>query len=149
MNYDKFEASFTKENKKLKISLALTMIISICAVIMQFSDRRYFLYKGGPIFEERPMAEEICRLAFVGLAAGSPNPHVVQDELIKLAEKDNFSLPIEKIFQVQSLEVGTCKIVLKSEGVLTAFKIKLQGADKNPFYYKLVQIDEIPAKEEI
>lgn len=149
MNYDKFEASFNKENKNLKIALALTMIISTCAVVMQFMDRRYFLYKGGEIFEERPLAEEICRLSFVGLASGNPNPHVVQDELIKIAEKDNFSLPVEKIFQVQSLESGACKIVLKSEGSLTAFKIKLQGSDANPFFYKLIQLDEIPVKEEI
>jgi len=149
MNYDNFEASFTKENKKLKIVLAITILISLTAVIFQFFDRRFFLYQGGSIFEERPLAEEICRLAFVGLAGGVPNPHVVHHEVIKIAEKDNFSMTIDKIFQVKSLEVGACKIVLKSEGALTAFKIKLHGSDKNPFYYKLIQLDEVSAKEEI
>lgn len=149
MNYDNFEASFTKENKKLKVVLAITILISLTAVMFQFFDRRYFLYRGGAIFEERPLAEEICRLAFVSLAGGTPNPHVIHDEVIKIAEKDNFSMTIDKIFQVKSLEEGACKIVLKSEGMLTAFKIKLQGSDKNPFYYKLIQLDEIPAKEEI
>lgn len=149
MNYDNFEASFTKENKKLKVVLAITILISLTAVMFQFFDRRYFLYRGGTIFEERPLAEEICRLAFVGLAGGTPNPHVIHDEVIKIAEKDNFSITIDKILQVKSLEEGACKIVLKSEGILTAFKIKLQGNDKNPFYYKLIQLDEIPVKEEI
>lgn len=149
MSYDNFEASFTKENKKLRIVLAITILISLTAVILQFFDRRYFLYQGGSIFEERPLAEEICRLAFVGLAGGTPNPHVIHDEVIKIAEKDNFSMTIDKIFQVKSLEVGACKIILKSEGMLTAFKIKLQGSDKNPFYYKLIQLDEVPAKEEM
>lgn len=149
MNFENFEASFTKENRKLKIVLAITILISLTAVIFQFFDRRYFLYRGGAIFEERPLAEEICRLAFVGIAGGTPNPHVVHEEVIKIAEKDNFSMTIDKIFQVKSLEVGACKIVLKSEGVLTAFKITLQGSDKNPFYYKLIQLDEVPAKEEI
>ena len=149
MSYDNFEASFTKENKKLKIVLTITILISLTAVILQFFDRRYFLYQGGTIFEERPLAEEICRLAFVGLAGGTPNPHVIYDEVIKIAEKDNFSMTIDKIFQVKSLEVGGCKIILKSEGVLTAFKIKLQGSDSNPFFYKLIQLDEIPAKEEM
>lgn len=149
MSYDNFEASFTKENKKLKIVLAITILISLTAVILQFFDRRYFLYQGGSIFEERPLAEEICRLAFVGLAGGTPNSHVVHNEVIKIAERDNFSMTIDKIIQVKSLEVGACKIILKSEGVLTAFKIKLQGSDSNPFYYKLIQLDEIPAKEEM
>jgi hypothetical protein len=149
MNFDNFEASFTKENKKLKVVLAVTILISFIAVTLQFLERRYFLYKGGAIFEERPLAEEVCRLAFVGLASGTPNSHVVHDEVIKIAEKENFSMTIEKILQVKSLEEGACKIVLKSEGTLTAFKIKLQGTDKNPFYYKLIQLDEISAKEEI
>lgn len=149
MSYDNFEASFTKENRKLKIVLAITILISLAAVVLQFLDRRYFLYRGEAIFEERPLAEEICRLAFVGLAGGTPNPHVVHDEVIKIAEKDNFSITIDKIFQVKSLEAGACKIILKSEGVLIAFKIKLQESDSNPFYYKLIQLDEIPAKEDV
>ena len=149
MNYDNFEASFTKENKKLKIVLAITILISLAAVVMQFLERRYYLYRGGPIFEERPLAEEICRLAFVGLASGNPNPHVVHDEVIKIAEKDSFEMSVDKIFQVKSLEKGACKIVLKSEGILTAFKIKLLESDSNPFYYKLIQLDETPAKEEM
>ena len=149
MNYDNFEASFTKENKKLKTVLAITILISVSAVVMQFFSKRYYLYRGSSIFEERPLAEEVCRLAFTGLASGSPNPHVVRSELIKLAEKESFSIPIDKIFQVKSLEIGSCKIVLKSEGKLTAFKIKLDASDSNPFYYKLIQLDEIPVKEEI
>ncbi|MFA5582623.1 MAG: hypothetical protein WDA09_00280 [Bacteriovoracaceae bacterium] len=149
MSYDNFEASFTKENKNLKIALAVTIIISLTAIIYQALDRRYFLYRGGAIFEERPLAEEVCRLAFVGLAEGSPNPHVVHKEVIKIAKEDSFTIPIEKILQVESLENGACKIVLKSEGTLTAFKIKLLGSNSNPFYYKLIQLDEIPAKEQI
>lgn len=149
MNFENFEASFTKENKKLKIALAFTIIIALSAVIMQFIDRRYFLYKGGPIFEERPLAEEVCRLAFLGLASGDANSHVVHDEVIKLARKERFSLTVDKILQVKSLEIGACKIILKSEGILTAFRIGLQGRDSNPFYYKLIQLDEIPVKEEL
>jgi hypothetical protein len=149
MSYDNFEASFTKENKNLKIALAVTIIISLTAIIYQALNRRYFLYRGGAIFEERPLAEEVCRLAFVGLAEGSPNPHVVHKEVIKIAKEDGFTIPIEKILQVESLENGACKIVLKSEGTLTAFKIKLLGSNSNPFYYKLIQLDEIPAKEQI
>ncbi len=149
MNYDNFEASFTKENKKLKTVLTITILISLSAVVMQFFSKRYYLYKGDSIFEERPLAEEVCRLAFTGLASGNPNPHVVRAELIKLAEKESFSIPIEKLFQVKSLEVGACKIVLKSEGKLAAFKIKLDASDSHPFYYKLIQLDEIPLKEEL
>lgn len=147
MSYDNFEAVFIKENKKLKIVLAVTILISLTAVILQFLDRRYFLYQGGAFFEERPLAEEVCRLAFAGLAEGRPNEYVVHDEVIKIAEQDNFSIGVDEVLQVKSLEEGACKVVLKSEGKLTAFKIKLLGSDSHPFYYKLIQLDEISNKE--
>jgi len=149
MSYENFEASFTKENKRLKFMLSTAIVISLIAIVLQFFNRRYFLYQGASIFEERPLAEEVCRLAFVGLAEGSPNSFVVHEEVIKIAKESDFSLPIEKILQVQSLEKEACKIVLKSEGSLTAFKIKLVGSYSNPFYYKLIQLDEIQASEEI
>lgn len=148
MNYQEFEQSFSKANKFLKISLGVSWTIGIVLVALLFFQRKYFLYRGGNLFEERPLAEEICRLGFVGLAQGSPNPHVVDSEVIKLSQKENFSVPIDKIFLVKSLEVGACKVILKSEGILTAFKIKLHENDMNPFYYKVIQLDEVVAKED-
>jgi hypothetical protein len=149
MNYDDFESSFTKENRKLKISLAITLGVCAAVVVMLVFQRNYFLYKGGPIFEERPLAEEICRSGFESLAEGGPNPHLVNKNLIKIAQSENFIIPIEKIYQVQSLEVGACKIILRSEGKLVAYKITLDGRVSNPFHYKLIQIDEIAPKEKI
>ena len=149
MNYEDFENSFTKANRKLRIALALTMTVAVIAIVLQFLERRYYLYRGGAIFEERPLAEEICRTGFLSLAGGLPNPHLVHGEVIKIAAQDNFTIPVEKVFQVQSLEKDACKIVFKSEGNLTAFKIILQGSHTNPFYYKLIQVDEIAAKEQI
>jgi hypothetical protein len=143
MNFDKFEAGFVKENKKLKLTLAITIMISLIAIIMQIFERRYFLYQGGAIFEERLMSEEICRLAFVGLANGSPNPHVVTSELIKIAHEQSFNIAIDKLLLVKSIEEGFCQIVLKSEGSITGFKLRLQASDNYPFHYKLVQLDEI------
>jgi hypothetical protein len=149
MNYEDFENSFTKANRKLRIALALTMTVAVIAIVLQFLERRYYLYRGGAIFEERPLAEEICRTGFLSLAEGLPNPHLVHGQLIKIASQDNFSIPVEKVLQVQSLEKEACKIVFKSEGTLTSFKIILQGSHTNPFYYKLIQVDELAAKEKI
>jgi len=147
MSYDKFEASFTKENKSLKVLLVTNVAVAILLTVSLYFQRRYFIYKGGPIMEERPLAEEICRQGLVGLAEGSPNPYLVSQGIIDLVNSDPFDLKIDKIYQVQSLEKGACKIVLQSEGKLLAFKIILAGSNLNPFYYKLLQLDEIPAKE--
>ncbi len=148
MDFDEFEAKFVKENFKLKIALAVSLIIFSIGTTAILLEKRYYLYKGGAIFEERPLAEEICRLGFTTLAQAEPNQNVVSAGIIELAEKESFSLTIDKIYQVKSLEVGACKIILLSEGKLMAFKIFLEGSNTYPFYYKLGQIDEIPAAKE-
>lgn len=146
MNYDNFEASFTKANRSLKVTLSVTFLMASIIIVMLFFQKRYYLYKGGPIFEERPLAEEVCRQGFVTLAHGNPNPFLVVSEIIDMVKTEPFDVKIDKILQVVSLEKAACKIILLSQGKLTAFKIVLNAGHGNPFYYKLLQIDEILAK---
>ena len=96
MNFKDFENSFTKENRKLKIALALTLILSIMSSAIILFQQKYFLYKGKEIFEERPLAVEICRAGFMSLAKGEPNPHVVTDEIIELVAKDPFDIQVDQ-----------------------------------------------------
>jgi len=149
MNFDDFESSFTKENRKLKIALAITLIISMLTSVMIFFQQKYFLYKGKDIFEERPLAVEVCRLGFISLAKGEPNSHVVTDEIINLVVKEPFSIQIDKVLKLESLEKGFCKIILKSNDELLSFKIGLKESVFYPFHYKLIQLDEVKAQEEI
>ena len=125
MNFNDFENSFTQENKKLKISLAITLIVSMLTCTMIFFQQKYFLYKGKDIFEERPLAVEVCRLGFMSLAKGEPNPHVVTDDIINLVAKEPFTIHIDKVLKLESLERGFCKIILKSNNELLSFKIGL------------------------
>jgi len=147
--FDNFEVSFTKENRHLKIALAITLLISMVTSTMIFFQQRYFLYKGEDIFEERPLAVEICRLGFISLAKGEPNPHVVANEIIKLVEKEPFTMKVDEILKLESLEKKTCKMIFKSNGDLTSFKIGLKESVFYPFHYKLIQLDELTVKEEI
>jgi len=148
MNFDEFQAAFVKENRKLKIIIFLMIIVFGFGSVFNIINRRYYLYKGGAIFEERPLVEEICRLGFVSLAEGEPNPYVVSTGLIKAAKNDQFRVMVDKLLLVKSTEVDTCKIILKSEGKLVAFKVSLSGTDENSFYYKLTQLDETLAEKE-
>lgn len=147
MNFEEFENSFTKENRALKIALATALIVSAITCIMILFQQRYFLYKGKEIFEKRPLAVEICRLGFISLAKGEPNPHVVTDEIIDLVKKEPFSIEVDKILKLESLAKGVCKIIFKSNDELLSFKIGLEESSFYPFHYKLIQLDEVKAKE--
>jgi hypothetical protein len=149
MNFDDFEMSYLKENRKLKLALAITLIITSMTTLSVLLQKKYYLYKGKEIFEERPLAIEVCRLGFESIASSEPNPYVITDDIIKLVSINPFSIQIDKILKLESLEKGACKIILKSNGKLLAFKIGLDESSFYPFNYKLIQLDELAVKERI
>lgn len=143
MNFDDFQASFVKENRKLRIALIFTLLISSIGTVTAFTQKKYFLYRGSEILEERPLIEEVCRLSFSSIADNEPIEALIADEILGLIKKDPFTMSVDKILLLKSSEEGTCKIILKSNGKLLAFKIGMIGDDSNPFYYKLTSIDEV------
>lgn len=142
MNFDDFQASFVKENRKLRLALIFTLLVSSIGTVTAFTQRRYFLYRGNDILEERPLIEEVCKLSFTSIVEGGPNESIIEGEILDLIKKDPFSMPVEKILLLKSSEENTCKIILKSNGKLLAFKVSMSASDSNPFYYKLASIDE-------
>lgn len=149
MNYDNFENALKKENKSLKVILAIVLLITSISTIMSLVQRKYYLYKGGEVFKERPLAEEICKEGFLSLANKEPNPYLVHKEIIKLAKDSEFGLPVDEVLVVQSLEKNACKIIFKSNEVLTAFKITLHESKDYPFYYQVLQLDEVGHDKEM
>lgn len=148
-SFEEFQAAFIKENRKLKIIIGLMIIIFGIGTTALLLQRKYFLYQGKEIFEERPLAVEVCRLGFMTLINGEPHPHVVTKGIIDLVKKEPFTIEVEKVLQLKSLEPGACKIVFRSDKKLVAFKIILDSSDSFPFFYKLNELVELSADEEV
>jgi hypothetical protein len=147
MSFEKFEASFKLENKWLKISLiTVTVLLGIITSLI-YSSKKYFVYQGKEIFEERLLNVEVCHQGFKSLASSNPNPHLVHEGIIEIVEKDSFNIQVDKFLMVKSTLEGECKIVIKSEGKLLAYNAKLEESLKNPFYYRIIQLDEVVAME--
>ncbi len=148
-NFDEFKDLFLKENRKLKIIIAIMLVvfgIGTSSILMQ---KRYFLYKGKEIFEERPLAVEVCRLGFISLIEGEPNPYTVSKGILELVKNEPFNLNLDKILELKSAGLGECKIILKADGRLMAFQIILEGRDENPFFYKLNEMEELAVDKEV
>ena len=102
------------------------------------------------MFEERVLVEEVCRLGFDSIVRGEPHEFVVTRGLAEAARKDPLLISVEKYLLVKSMEKGVCKIVLKSKGKLLAFRVKMEEADGNPFYYVVSEVEEVvPEKDEL
>jgi hypothetical protein len=148
-SYEEFKADFLKENRKLKIIIGVMIIVFGLGTSSLILQKKYFLYKGKDIFEERPLAVEVCRLGFMTLVDGEPNHHVVTKGIIDLVKKEPFTITVDKVLQLKSIEAGACKIVFQSDKKLVAFKIILESSDDFPFFYKLNELVELSADEEV
>lgn len=147
MNFDEFRADYVKENRILKIILGASLVIFSVATMISFSSTRYYLYKGKEIFQERLLSEDVCQLGFSTLVEGNPNPFVVSKGMMDLVKRDPFLISVTKYLQVKSLETGACKIILKADGKLLAFKVLMEGSDEHPFYYKISEINELAVEK--
>lgn len=147
MNFDDFQNQFVKENRKLRILIGMSWLIFVAFFTLLVFEKKYFVYRGHPIFEERVLSESVCLVGFKSVLAGAPDPSTVSSGIIEILEKEPFTLAVEKIIALQSIEKGFCKLILENEGNLRSFKIGLSKDEANPFYYKVLSIDEIPAEE--
>jgi len=66
---------------------------------------------------------------------------------LAILQKEPFLVEVDKVLKIDSVEEKSCRLILKSEGKLTSYKIGLIANNSYPFYYKVNQIDEIPATE--
>lgn len=147
MSFADFEDQMIKENRKLKVLFVASFFISLIIMGLLIAQKTYFIYRGGEIFEERLLSARVCEEGLKSILKGEPNSHFVTSGVIKLLDKVDFQMPIDRILKLQSLELGACKVVLESAGELLAFKITLKESALYPFEYKLNQIDELSTKE--
>lgn len=148
VDFNEFSSKFVKENRVLKLGLAISLILNGTILTLVLLQKQYFVYQGGPIFKERPLAEDVCLSGFMSILNGNPNEHEVSQAIIKLVEDEPFTMTLDKLYQVKSLEAGICKIIFKADGRLQAYKIILNSSDKNPLFYKLAEIEELTITKE-
>ena len=150
IDYKDFSAKFINENKTLKKNLGLLLAINSVILLLVLLQKQYVVYQGGALFKDRPLLEDICLSAFIGISKDMPNKHEVTNEILNILEKESFTLKIEKIYQVIGLKDNYCKIIIQANGKLQSFKIKMLESDLYPLNYKLSEIIELtPHKEDL
>lgn len=147
MAYEEFQATFIKENKKLRLILCVSIILFASIILLMIFEKRYFVYQGSAIFEERVLAEKVCLDGFKSISSGDSDSSLVSNGILNIIKKEPFLLAIDKVLVLKSQEKNFCKLVIESKKELLAFKIGLDESESNPFYYKVLSIDEIKPKE--
>lgn len=148
MSYENFQAVFMKENRKLRIMMGISSLFFLLILVLMIFEKKYFVYQGHPVFEERILAESVCLEGFKSIIDGVPDKSLVSSGVLKILKNDPFELELTKLLEIKSMDQGACKLIIKSGKRLMAFMIGLEQSEDNPFYYKLLSIDELAAKGE-
>jgi len=148
MNFSDYEAKLKVENRWMKIFVTACLLALTSLLVMMWGEKRYYVYKGQEVFEERILSTEICRLAILSVLRGDPNADLVLAELKTILDKDPYTLQVEKVLALKSTELHQCKMVLRAEGKVHGLKLTLIENDDYPFFYKLAQIDEVSVDKE-
>jgi hypothetical protein len=148
MSYENFQAVFMKENRKLRIMMGISSLFFLLILVLMIFEKKYFVYQGHPVFEERILAESVCLEGFKSIIGGEPDKSLVSSGVLKILKNDPFELELTKLLEIKSMDQGACKLIIKSGKRLMAFMIGLEQSEDNPFFYKLLSIDELAVKGE-
>lgn len=147
MNFEDFEARFVKNNRYLVVMLISSLLLSGVSTFLLYSKERYFVFASGEVFKERALNEQVCLESFKSIVSDEPNSLVVSDAILDILKDTPFTLDIDEVLKLKSLEQNKCQIIVKSNKKLRSFKIEMIESDDYPFFYKLNAIDETVLKE--
>jgi hypothetical protein len=150
MKLESFENSVQLEMRFLRkaiIGIGSGFIIMFGLVL--FMKVKFFV-QGGEFIKKRALGASICLDAFMGIVNHSPPSDKIEDEILNSLKTNEFSVSVDEVLAVQMIEENRCRLISQSGQRTRSFLIDLKGSEKNNFYYKLSEINEIEnSKDEV
>lgn len=143
-----YQNKYINQNRVLIATMISSLVLSSIVVFTLVTHKGIFYVQAGEVFKERPLAEEVCLLAFESITTGEPKSNIIDEGILEILSKDGFELTVDEILFVRSVEENKCRLLLKSNGKLLSFLVTLSADVQNPFYYKLFRLDEVPVGDE-
>lgn len=150
MKLETFESVIQRELRLLRIIIVyVTIGFTFLLGLILYSKNNYFFDKG-EVFKERPLASFVCNTAFMSIVNKAPVSKLITDEILTSLKKDGFQVSADDILLLQVIDEGKCRMIVKGDSKVRSFTIDLISSRKNPFYYKLSEIneDELTTTEE-
>ncbi len=142
MNYQDFEASFMRENRILKIGLAIGLVLLVALLVITRGQKAYFIYQGGEIFKENLLLVDICKEGFESIAKKNPQAFFVTDGIIAVLKSEPFEIEDHEISYLKSVDPTHCRLILKSLSGSRSFLLELKEDKSFPFAFKVSGIKE-------
>ncbi len=142
MKYETFEALFIKQNKQLRIVLAIAVLLLISILFFIVTDKKYFVLKNSSLVDARPLLTWACEEAFISTAKGKPIPDLISDSILNELKKSEFKVSVDEVISSIEFKKDTCRLIVKSDGRIRSFLISFESNKDFAFFYKLSEITE-------
>ncbi len=148
MKYQEFEAAFMRENRILKVGLALSMVLLLTLTFLTRMQKAYFIYQGGEIFKENLLLVDICKEGFESILKKKAHSFFVTDGIRSILKREPFDISEHEFLSVRELDQNHCKAILKTSEGLRSFVLELQKQKEFEFDFKISSIKETEISRE-
>lgn len=102
-----------------------------------------FFVQGGEVLKKRALGAAVCLDAFMGIVNHLPQKSIIEDEILNSLKASEFTVSVDEVLAVQMIEENRCRLISQSGQKIRSFLIDLKGSERNDFYFKLFEINEI------
>lgn len=142
MKFEDFENIYVKENKKLKLLMAIITLALVCVIILVLSDKKYFVLKNSSLVNTKPLLTWVCNESFLSIAKGKPEKDLVLDSILNELKKAEFKVTADEVLSSLEIKSDLCRIIVKGDGKVRSFLVSFKSSSDYPFHYKLSEITE-------
>ena len=101
--------------------MGVTSLLFCLILILMIFEKRYFVYQGHQIFEERILAEKVCLEGFDSIVNGQPDSSIVSAGVISILKTDSFEIDYTKVLKLNSIERDFCQLIVTTGESILAF----------------------------
>lgn len=142
--FESIEASFTRQNKILKVSTFLSVLIVLVLSLHLYTARQFFVHDNSDSFRNELTVEEVCYEVFNRIDNGSVSSSMISKSLKRGLEKTGFRLKALKIYPPLVFDSkNICKVVVRDKKGLRAFNAEYKKSLDYDFGLIIEDITEL------
>ena len=146
--FEDFKSSFEKQNKFLKISMALVIaILSGCLFMINANKTLFLKLNSEYLTKEIPM-KDVCFYSMKTISDKKLSTSFITSQIRDYFKENHRSLiNATKIYDPIIINDNKCKVIISEHDKLRAFILSLEKNTSNPFLFKTIDITEVVADE--
>lgn len=142
MKFEEFENIYVKENKKLKLLMAVIVMALVFVILLVLSDKKYFVLRNSKLITPEPLLTWVCTESFMSIAKGKPEKDLVMESILNELKKSEFKVSVEEVLSSLEMKNDLCRIIVKGDGKVRSFLVSFKSSSEYPFRFKLSEITE-------